>query len=214
MHLIYRITNLLNGKTYIGQHTYHENNPNMGSYYGGGIEIKRAVRKYGRENFKREILYSRIRDQETADAMEIWAIEKYKPEYNIAKGGLGKGCTDKTKVKISNTLKHYFAENGCHNKGRKHSQAYKDRCSLSSKKRFSDPNERKRTSELTKKAMEDPKIRKKLSEGLKEYYRSSGKKPITTLGKRWYNNGEKSGFFIEGTQPDGWVLGRIYQRRK
>lgn len=34
-------------------------------------------------------MYKRIRDKETVNAMEIWAIEKYKPEYNIAKGGSG-----------------------------------------------------------------------------------------------------------------------------
>ena len=27
--------------------------------------------------------------------------------------------------------------------------------------------------------------------------------------KRWYNNGEKCSYFEEGTQPEGWVLGRI-----
>ena len=32
---------------------------------------------------------NKIRDKETVDAIEIWAIKKYKPEYNIAKGGSG-----------------------------------------------------------------------------------------------------------------------------
>lgn len=86
---IYRITNLVNGKSYIGQHKYtNEANP-MGSYKGSGKILKLAYKKYGEENFEIEVLYKRIRDKATVDAMEIWAIEKYKPEYNIAKGGSG-----------------------------------------------------------------------------------------------------------------------------
>jgi hypothetical protein len=66
----------------------NESNP-MGRYKGSGMILRKAYKKYGLENFKTEILYSRIRDKSTVNAMEIWAIEKYKPEYNIAKGGTG-----------------------------------------------------------------------------------------------------------------------------
>lgn len=31
----------------------------------------------------------------------------------------------------------------------------------------------------------------------------------STLGKHWYNNGEKQGNFFDGQQPDGWVLGAL-----
>lgn len=91
---IYRITNKINGKTYIGQHHYtNEKNP-MGRYWGGGILLHRAIEKYGKENFEREVIYRRIRDKETVDAMEIWAIAKERKEnkngcYNIANGGGG-----------------------------------------------------------------------------------------------------------------------------
>lgn len=86
---VYRITNLINGNSYIGQHMYtNEANP-MGRYKGSGKLLKLAYKKYGLENFKTEVLYKRIRDKSTVDAMEIYAIEKYKPKYNIAKGGTG-----------------------------------------------------------------------------------------------------------------------------
>lgn len=213
MHLIYRVTNLLNGKTYIGQRTYY-NEPTMENYYGGGIEIRRAVKKYGRKNFKREILYSRIRDQETADSMEIWAIEKYKPEYNIAKGGKVFEITTEMRNKISDSLKNYYKMFGSPTKGKHPSEETKRKISESQKKRFSNINERSRTSELTKKAMKDKKAGARISLSLKEYYKRTGKKPITTKGKKWYNNGEISGFFFEGSQPEGWDIGRIYTRRK
>ena len=174
MHLIYKVTNKLNGKIYIGQKSYI-GEPSMADYYSGGTEIKRAVKKYGKENFTREILYSRIRDQATADSMEIWAIEKYNSTspnvgYNISKGGKVFEITTEMRNKIS-------------------------------------------TSIATKEAMSNEDVRKRLSSSLKEYYKRTGRKPNTTTGKKWYNNGEKSGFFIEGQQPEGWVKGRIYKRR-
>lgn len=89
MYCIYKIINKINGHSYVGQHKYTDESNPMKGYNGSGKILKLAYKKYGFENFETEILYSRIRDKETVDAMEIWAIEKYKPEYNITKGGTG-----------------------------------------------------------------------------------------------------------------------------
>lgn len=89
MYCIYQITNKINGKRYIGQHKYEDESDPMGNYKGSGLNLHRAYKKYGIENFETEILYKRVRDKVTIDAMEIWAIQKYSPEYNIAKGGSG-----------------------------------------------------------------------------------------------------------------------------
>lgn len=50
---IYKITNLLNGKIYVGKHTC-KNIENL--YYGSGVAIKSAIKKYGKENFKKDVL--------------------------------------------------------------------------------------------------------------------------------------------------------------
>lgn len=49
--VIYRTTNLVNGKYYIGKQKKYTDR-----YLGSGIALKFAIKKYGKENFKKEIL--------------------------------------------------------------------------------------------------------------------------------------------------------------
>lgn len=53
MYIIYKTTNIINGMYYIGVH----NNKRKG-YLGSGMHFKRALKKYGKHNFKRDILFS------------------------------------------------------------------------------------------------------------------------------------------------------------
>lgn len=52
-HFIYKTTNLKNGKYYVGMHS--TSNLNDG-YLGSGTKLRRSIRKYGKENFRLEIL--------------------------------------------------------------------------------------------------------------------------------------------------------------
>jgi group I intron endonuclease len=49
--VVYLVENLVNGKKYVGMDT--QNNP---KYLGSGTLIMKAIRKYGKENFKKSIL--------------------------------------------------------------------------------------------------------------------------------------------------------------
>lgn len=52
-HIVYKTTNLINGKWYIGKHsTYNLND----GYLGSSKHLKSAIKKYGKHNFKREII--------------------------------------------------------------------------------------------------------------------------------------------------------------
>lgn len=100
--IIYKTTNLVNGKIYIGQDSH--NNPN---YLGSGLSIRRAILKYGKENFIKEVLEENIESKEKIDEREIYWIDKLqsmKNGYNLTKGGggiLGKIFTEEERKHMS-----------------------------------------------------------------------------------------------------------------
>lgn len=92
-HFIYKTTNLLSGRYYIGMHS--TNNLDDG-YLGSGNRLRLAVRKHGKENFSREILEFcesreelRIRESEIVTLNEISKVECM----NLAVGGEGGKAT-------------------------------------------------------------------------------------------------------------------------
>jgi|LakMenEpi03Aug12_release.lakeMendotaPanAssembly.Ray.scaffolds.fasta_scaffold287011_2 group I intron endonuclease len=99
--LIYKITNQINQKFYIGKHeTFNMDD----GYMGSGLAIKSAIKKYGPDNFKKEILYifdsrKQMEDKErellTEDALSNPLC------YNIALGGQGGNLGSVVNKKIS-----------------------------------------------------------------------------------------------------------------
>ena len=106
-HLVYKTTNLVNGKYYIGVHSCSCKDC---KYLGSGKALKAALTKYGRENFSREILQE-FNTREEAFAYEAEVVVINSKSYNLIAGGAGKPecvpCPELVKLKISNSLKGY-----------------------------------------------------------------------------------------------------------
>lgn len=82
---IYLTTNLVNGKIYIGQHIVKSTKDFNDGYIGSGTLFQRALRKYGKKNFKRRILkicYS----ENQLNAFETYYIKKYNPNLDKSIG--------------------------------------------------------------------------------------------------------------------------------
>ena len=82
---IYKTTNVINGKYYIGKHQTKNLND---SYMGSGKLLKQAIKKYGTENFIKEILYV-FETEEEMNAKEKELVILEETSYNLCIGGHG-----------------------------------------------------------------------------------------------------------------------------
>jgi len=102
---IYKITNLLTGKSYVGQHLRRKKEPLNDGYMGSGFRIINSIKKHGLNNFKKEILKDNIHCQTAANLFEEIFIKKentLSPNgYNLTTGGKQFEVSEETKVKIS-----------------------------------------------------------------------------------------------------------------
>lgn len=84
---IYKITNILNNKIYIGKHKYDKNELDK-SYICSGIIIKKAIKKYGIEKFLIDLI-------DVAESLkELNEKEKYYIKYFDCREPKGYNMTD------------------------------------------------------------------------------------------------------------------------
>ena len=135
---IYKITNLIDGKMYVGK----EVNPEQG-YYGSGLCIKRAISKYGKENFKKDTIETCVSENELNNKEIHWikTLNTTIPNgYNIAIGGgggphfRGHKHSDKTREKmrlfrlgthLTQKTREKMSESKAGQLGHKHTKEYK-----------------------------------------------------------------------------------------
>ena len=179
---IYKITNTVNGKSYIGQTIHdaektrirdHLKDNNRGSQL-----VRLAVKKYGRDAFAYEILHDGI-IPEFLDTLEKEAIKKFNTVsphgYNLTTGGVEHEVLSETRQKISKALSGVSKPPTRGMLGKRHTKA--------SRKKMSDSHQGKKLSK---------EHRKNISVALK------GKKPSNFEILHSKASREKSGLALRG----------------
>jgi hypothetical protein len=160
---IYKVTNNLNKKIYIGKH--QTTNPND-VYFGSGKAIVDAIKKYGKENFTKEVLFNFDNEYEMNLMEKIIITEDFvsrSDTYNLGIGG----------------------EGGPHFKGKKHSketidklrsvevlQSTRDKLSQMQSGSTHLPETKKKISESMKGKSRSEETKKKIADSLKNRSRS------------------------------------------
>ena len=205
MGYVYKITNTVNGKAYIG---ISVNEPTQGrikehlSGRGNRI-IARAVKKYGKEVFTYEILEENVFDEFLPD-LEVAYIANFNTVvpngYNLTSGGeVAKTLSDETRCKISDTLtgeknpnfgkpmsdeqRKQISESMTGQKRKPHSAKTRRKMSESNKGKTVSAEARRKISEGLKGRIVPAKTRRKMSEA-----REGQKNPA--YGKKPHNFGK------------------------
>ena len=159
-YLIYQITNNINQKFYIGKHETYNIDDN---YFGSGKYLKRAINKYGLENFVKTILFE-LQNEEEMNLLEKCVVTQEfcdrEDTYNINVGGDGGWI--------------YINKSGLNMSGKWHSI---NEYSLRIKQETGDYPAVKRRRELLKDFNYRKNYGQKVSNGLKRY--------ITEHGAAW-----------------------------
>ena len=110
-YIIYKITNNINNKIYIGKHK--TDNLDDG-YFGSGTYLKCAIKKYGKENFTFHLLFE-LQNEEEMNLLEKCVVNKEflkrSDVYNLKEGGEGGGFYSlQSRKKMSESSKNMSQE--------------------------------------------------------------------------------------------------------
>lgn len=180
---IYKTTNLQNGMIYIGQ---KKSVKFLGhSYLGSGKLLRKAIKKYGRNNFVVELL-EEVNESKSLDEREIYWIGHYHSTdhsigYNISEGGY----VNRTMVGENNPFY-----------GKMHRE--------DSLKKLSDS--------LRGKVPWNKGLKKDSDDRVRKYAASITGKPSSSKGTVWIYSGTMSKMIAKADLPlyikEGWLIGR------
>lgn len=165
---VYKVTNMVNGKIYIGKHIAPANDPLHIQYLGSGIGIKRAIKKYGKDSFKKELI-AVFDSEEEAYKLEAELVNEgfvnSAGTYNGVVGGVGL-----TSEFVKEELRRRFL---CPNYRAKHAKQM-----IKVNKRA---DVRKKRSDSMRLNFQNPEYKAKMAEA----YKSDGRrKKLSDLAKR------------------------------
>ena len=211
--IIYKTTNLVNGKIYIGQDK--NNNP---AYLGSGKILHLAFQKHGVENFNKEILEECESVQELNEREKHW-ISFYnstdrKIGYNIALGGNGGDTISNHPNKDEIRRKHskWMIENNP-TRGKKKTEEHIERWKESYVGKYrgeNNPNFGSKRSESSKDKMS--KARKKWWNNLSDGEREDISKKISEAnkGKEGYWKGKNNHVHSEWMKQNNPMKGKTH----
>ena len=206
---VYKITNKINNKIYIGSHQTKDLND---GYMGSGKYIRSAIQKYGVDNFTKEIMFVFNSSEEMyAKEAELVNLNFLSEEntYNLKVGGFGGWDhenldSEKQRAKCikSNIKQKWLSENESSWKGNDN----KSKAASENLKNAHKLGKIKYDTFTGKTHTDDAKIRI----GLKNSEHQSGSKN-SQYGTMWITNGNENKK-IKKTQiiPEGWYKGRRF----
>jgi group I intron endonuclease len=190
--VIYKITNKLNGKIYIGKSVN-----NNSDYFGSGVSITQALKKYGKDFFEKEILECCNSIEELNEQEKFW-IKKHNSTnknlgYNVSEGGDGgntrqgfsKSEIDDYKNKMSYSMlnSEKYLEFVKKIKGKKRPEHSKKLKQLYESGKMRPWNKGIKTSDETKLKISEKNKGKKLSDDAKKKISESKKIKVLMLSK-------------------------------
>ena len=90
---IYKITNIHNNKFYIGSHKTPDLND---GYFGSGIYLNRSIKKYGKDNFKKEyLMFCSSEEEVRIEVTKILQTIKNNDTYNLKFCAMGGNTREK-----------------------------------------------------------------------------------------------------------------------
>lgn len=235
MYTIYKITNKINGKAYIGQ-TKRKPTERWGRKGQGyeGQYLGNAIKKYGWDNFSKEILFDDCLTKEEANKVEKDLIKKYKTQetgYNVAPGGniwehnnfslekrkewflqhrefhskkTSEGMKDWLANSTKEERKQYLGHSWTLERKEEHGQKIRESWKKKTKKEINQIHYN------ISKSKKDPKAKcqsKEFKQRMKMMALEQFKDGSPLKGSHWYNNGIKN--VRAFVCPEGFQIGKI-----
>lgn len=199
---IYKITNKLNGKYYIGKHQTKDLND---GYMGSGKLITRAIKKHGIDNFTKEILFV-FDNEDEMNAKEAELVVVSEETYNLCAGGKG-GWSYVNREGLGHTFTQDDLEKAIENSRK---SPKRKEVNLNNKQRFiDDPIYREKMLLNLSKRKGGSKGRVWTEETKQKMSKIKSGSNNPQYGSMWITNGLENRMIKDiKFMPDGWYRGR------